>query len=50
MSESEAYVQAARILKSKNAPAMLRAYKCPVCNWYHLTKREKHDNLARIHS
>jgi len=41
MSEAEAYAMAAKILRFKNAPASLRVYQCPICNYFHLTKKEK---------
>lgn len=39
--EAEAAAEANRWMKKVGEhPKHLRIYKCPVCNWFHITKKE----------
>jgi hypothetical protein len=42
VSEEVALTMALRRMRSKhNPPAFLRPYRCSICNYYHLTHKEK---------
>jgi hypothetical protein len=44
--ESEAITRASACLR-RRPDLILRAYKCPICNWFHLTKLPPKNNQQR---